>query len=268
MNQQPIEKRDHREDGLLDVYNIFGPTIQGEGPFTGQRCIFVRLAGCNLQCPGCDTEYSDQAKRRWMTPAEISNRALELAGTMYTNDYFRQAHGSNEIERILVVVSGGEPFRQNLGPLFEELTNYFSYVQVETNGTLEPTPYNDHEQWAYNTDVSERRGVYVVCSPKTPKVHPKFDTIACAYKYVLSYDSVDADGLPGQVLDTPHGASVARPGPEFKGPIYLNPMDHSMSEPYGKRDWCNKKSIEAVKASCIKYGYILGVQLHKIIGVE
>jgi len=51
MNQQPIEKQFLHPKGDLEVHSIF-LTIQGEGPFTGQRAVFVRLAGCNLQCPG------------------------------------------------------------------------------------------------------------------------------------------------------------------------------------------------------------------------
>jgi 7-carboxy-7-deazaguanine synthase len=39
----------------LVVNEIFGPTIQGEGPNLGRRCGFVRLGGCNLECSWCDS---------------------------------------------------------------------------------------------------------------------------------------------------------------------------------------------------------------------
>ena len=47
-------------DGLL-VTSIFY-TLQGEGRFTGQRFIFIRLAGCNFgaktqTCVQCDTAF-------------------------------------------------------------------------------------------------------------------------------------------------------------------------------------------------------------------
>lgn len=37
----------------LVVREVFGPTVQGEGPSTGRRCSFIRLGGCNLTCHWC-----------------------------------------------------------------------------------------------------------------------------------------------------------------------------------------------------------------------
>lgn len=42
----------------LVVNEIFGPTIQGEGPSSGRRCGFHRLGGCNLSCRWSDTPYT------------------------------------------------------------------------------------------------------------------------------------------------------------------------------------------------------------------
>ena len=43
---------------LLPVSEVFGPTIQGEGPHAGRRVYFVRLGGCNLSCSWCDSAYT------------------------------------------------------------------------------------------------------------------------------------------------------------------------------------------------------------------
>ena len=50
-------------------------TIQGEGDLLGEPMVFVRLAGCPVNCIGCDTNYS-VAER--LTDTEIVLRALEL----------------------------------------------------------------------------------------------------------------------------------------------------------------------------------------------
>lgn len=255
-NQQPIVKRNIREDGKLEVFSVFGPTFQGEGPFAGTPCVFVRLAECNLQCPGCDTIYSGPDKLGLMRARDVY---LEVAKR---TDLIFGAH------RPLVVISGGEPFRQNLLPLLELLIDQH-FVQIETNGTL-PAPTSSDAGWRiFNDRIDERKGVYIVCSPKTGIVHQTIDEAACAYKYVMSWDSVDADGLPNQVLDhTVSPKGVARPPVGM--PVYLQPMDHGISATNAEWDTesPNAKSLEAVKASCLEHGYILCLQLHKIIGVE
>ena len=42
---------------MLQLAEIFY-SIQGEGMWTGTPAVFVRLAGCNLACDFCDTDYS------------------------------------------------------------------------------------------------------------------------------------------------------------------------------------------------------------------
>lgn len=268
MNIQPIEKRIRNDGSVLDVYSIFGPTFQGEGPFVGTPCVFVRLAGCNLQCPGCDTLYSDPLIRQMLTIDNI----------------VKQVKAINTGK--LVVISGGEPFRQPLGKLFTALLNEDFFVQVETNGTLPPS-FEDDERTplSYNSQPDECKGVYIVCSPKSPKVNELTQHLACCYKYVLDHRDVDPiDGLPISVLGTKYrrGEKVWRPDNKRK-PIYLQPMDHKESLQDIKvpasvlfpRVYMeeiiramNRASLNAVKESCIKYGYILGIQIHKIIGVE
>ena len=168
MNLQPIEKFFDSKDEL-QVHSIFY-TIQGEGPFCGYPAVFVRLAGCNLQCPGCDTDYT--SKRTVMTSGEV---ALKVSALM-------------PFVGGLVVITGGEPFRQNLSKLFQRLVyDLGCAVQVETNGTLPPTE---------NMPSS----VVVVCSPKAGKISSNLAAKVSCYKYVLSATSIAADGLPGLVL--------------------------------------------------------------------
>ncbi len=235
MNNQPIEKRSHRLDGLLEVHSIFH-TIQGEGPFCGTPAVFVRLAGCNLQCPGCDTDYT--SNRTACAPFHVLNEVQRY------------------MARGLVVITGGEPFRQDITRLLNVLTDAGFYVQIETNGTLEPVEY------PYSTMPDIRTGVYVVCSPKAGKVHPRINDVACCFKYVIAHDSIyEDDGLPLRALEHRASPYVARPPKNWARPIYLQPMDSEGEE-------LNRLNLQAAIDSCMKFGYILQLQIHKIINME
>lgn len=235
MNLQPIEKRTKSGDVLLSLHSIFH-TIQGEGPFCGTPSVFVRLAGCNLQCPACDTDYTQG--RRVTSAQEILDTVQEY-----------QSSG-------LVVITGGEPFRQDITRLLNVLTDAGFYAQIETNGTLEPVEY------PYSTMPDIRTGVYVVCSPKAGKVHPRINDVACCFKYVIAHDSIhEDDGLPLRALEHRASPYVARPPKNWARPIYLQPMD-------SKDEELNRLNLQAAIDSCMKFGYILQLQIHKIINME
>lgn len=228
MNIQPIEKSVPAwKDGAVIVHSIF-PTIQGEGPFAGVPATFIRLAGCNLQCPLCDTDYT--STRIHMTPTEILAQVYK--------------HPAN-----LVVITGGEPFRQELGALVRALCRSNFKVQIETNGTLAPS-----FPLAYVT---------VVCSPKTGRINEKLLPHISAFKYVLHADKVDPDdGLPLTALDHTAHPRLARPPENFsRTQVYVQPVDVcNLKE--------NERHLDATVATVLKHGYRLCLQIHKIIGVE
>lgn len=229
MNLQPAMKQTNDPMGALVVHSIF-PTIQGEGPFTGHRAIFVRLSGCNLACPQCDTTYT-----RENSPLQSPESVVEAINAL-------------ALGKQLVVITGGEPFRQNLSPAIQAILAAGYQVQIETNGTLyQDLPYGD---------------ITVVCSPKTGSVHKRLEPHIAALKYVLDADSVaEDDGLP--VLALGHTASprLARPPKGFQGKVYIQPVDSGNAKD-------NLRHLDAAILSTVKYGYILCLQTHKIIGME
>ena len=238
INIQPIEKLAKGDGSSLEVHSIFY-TIQGEGPFAGCPAVFIRLAGCNLQCPGCDTEYTKN--RRILSIQEIADKVNALKPVKLI------AH-----DRPLVVITGGEPFRQNIVKLWHRLNNDNYLIQIETNGTLSVPKY-----------ISEH--AIIVISPKIDKVNPVFNMFRNVfYKYVLDANSIDPiDGLPTMVLGNSVVKRVARP-PKYY-PIYVQPMDPS---PGPERDSQYRANIEACVKSSMAHGYTLQLQTHKIIGVE
>lgn len=216
----------------LSVHSIFN-TIQGEGPFAGERAIFIRLAGCNLQCPLCDTEYTQGAMP--MSIPVLVSTVKELTYPVPE----------------LVVITGGEPMRQPIGPLVSALLFAGFRVQLETNGTLyreEHMPYGSPK-------------FTIVCSPKTHFVHPDLLPYIRAFKYVATAESLDStDGLPVRALDHPAKGRLFRPPVDFPGTVYLQPVDE-------QDDQRNRLNTAAVVRSVQQHGYRLCLQLHKIIGL-
>jgi len=237
MNVQPPEKQSSRTDGMLEVHSIFH-TIQGEGPYTGQRATFVRLTGCNLQCPLCDTEYTNE--RSWLTPAAL----LDEVNKSLPEGIQR---GGTGLYGFLVVITGGEPFRQNLYPAIEALVDAGYNVQIETNGTLyQDLPFNQ---------------IVVVCSPKTGSIHKRLAQHLTALKYVICAGDVsEEDGLPLSALQHPANPQLARPPEDFHGIIYVQPADEADEQK-------NKLNLDAAVQSVLKFGHVLQLQTHKIIGL-
>lgn len=240
-NTQPIEKPFMNEQGWLDFHSMFF-TLQGEGPFAGDRSIFIRLAGCNLQCPGCDTEYTEG--RVVMAPATI----------VYKVDALCSEH---EIHNTLIVITGGEPLRQNLAPLIFLLLERGHRIQIETNGVLPPT--SELELYIRNQDVA------LVVSPKTWKINERTADLAMCFKYVLRCGEIDIyDGIPTKALGHTVPAArrgVARPPSGFDGIVYINPMDEQDTVR-------NKLNHDACAASALMHGHRMGVQLHKTLNLE
>jgi 7-carboxy-7-deazaguanine synthase len=103
------------------VKEMFGPTLQGEGAHAGRACVFLRFAACNLECPGCDTDFSPEGAQR-MTASAIVARLRELD------------HGHTD----RVIVTGGEPTLQWDAPLSTAIRGAGFRVHMESNGTRVP----------------------------------------------------------------------------------------------------------------------------------
>lgn len=99
-------------------------SIEGEGIRTGLRASFVRFKGCNLSCPYCDTEHA-------LTPSNAKETTIEGI-----SEQLDQFHCPN------VTITGGEPLLQkDLSPLLDSLISEGYGINIETNGSIDITPY-------------------------------------------------------------------------------------------------------------------------------
>jgi 7-carboxy-7-deazaguanine synthase len=101
---------------MLQLSEIFY-TIQGEGTWSGTPAVFVRLAGCNLACDFCDTDYSTKF---FATVDQVAATVREVGR-----------------DCPMVVLTGGEPLAQAETPeLIEALRRDGRRVHIESNGTI------------------------------------------------------------------------------------------------------------------------------------
>lgn len=103
------------------VKEMFGPTLQGEGAHSGRACVFMRFAACNLDCTGCDTDFSPEGAVRMSADAVVARlRELDTSKTQR------------------VVVTGGEPTLQWDAAISAAIRGAGFRVHMESNGTRVP----------------------------------------------------------------------------------------------------------------------------------
>ncbi len=98
---------------LIELYK----SVQGESSFAGLPCIFVRLAGCNLRCAWCDSEYTFSGGKPFSAD-QILAQIDALAPCR------------------LIEFTGGEPMLQarELLPLMQTLLDHGFELMIETSG--------------------------------------------------------------------------------------------------------------------------------------
>jgi organic radical activating enzyme len=130
----------------LVVSEVFGPTVQGEGPSCGRRASFVRLGGCNLACSWCDTPYTWDAGRFDLRAQLTRQPVADVAA--------RALKGRPG----LVVITGGEPLLHQQQPGWDKLLGLLvaggAEIEVETNGTIAPDVHT--ARWVTRFNVSPK----------------------------------------------------------------------------------------------------------------
>ncbi|MFM6189568.1 MAG: 7-carboxy-7-deazaguanine synthase QueE [Planktothrix sp.] len=132
----------------IPVHETFQSTIQGEGYWVGTPVDFIRLAGCPVGCPWCDTGYGDGGMNLPRQVRSFEDLMAELRSTR-------------------VVISGGEPFiYAQLPALINTIEATGRTVSIETSGSF----------WQPISD-----SVWVTLSPKH-HVNPKYPVVPFMWK--------------------------------------------------------------------------------------
>ena len=117
-----------RSAETLPVVETFH-SLQGEGVHSGRSAFFIRLAGCSVGCPWCDTKHSWPAAvhpRRPLEQLQAEAQAAAAAGAAFA------------------VITGGEPLEHGLDPLCNALAPAALPLHLETSGV---GPWSGQFHW-------------------------------------------------------------------------------------------------------------------------
>lgn len=143
---------------MLEINEIFGPTIQGEGKLVGAPSVFIRFGKCNFKCEGfnveyetpsgikkcaCDTYYAvdTEFKDTWTKYKSYENIVEEVNKLISTHNYKY---------KIDIVITGGEPLlywnKVEFQKLLKHYINNGHKVTIETNASLNLNFEEDYQK--------------------------------------------------------------------------------------------------------------------------
>ena len=217
----------------LPINEVF-QTIQGEASFTGTPAVFVRLQGCPVGCPWCDTKHT------WHLEGSQRTTLAQVLAKQDDSPAYGQA-STAELLKLLdgfaarhIVITGGEPCMYDLRELTAALLARGRSVQLETSGT--------HE-------VLCADGVWVTVSPKL-HMPSGLPVLASAMRRANEVKHpvgklADIEQLLGVLPLVPSGVQV-----------WLQPLSQS------------SKATELCIAEAMQRGWRVSVQTHKFLGVR
>lgn len=212
-------------------------TIQGEGAFTGQPSIFIRLQGCPVGCSWCDTKHT------WEIDPELVISSTDLLNKKQESEHWSQL-SADEMAKLFIeqgysakhiVITGGEPCMVNLIPLCETFESLGYSCQIETSGTFE---------------IQTTKNCWVTVSPKV--------NMKGGYA-ILDSAMQRANEIKHPVATEQHVddlKTLLKTHAITDKPIYLQPISQK------------QRATELAIQTCIDNNWRLSIQVHKYIGIE
>lgn len=223
---------------LFKVNEVF-ESIQGEGAHTGIPSIFIRLQGCPVGCPWCDTQHT------WETNSvdEVDREQLLLKQgnesqkwSVFTSDQLMQLFISKGWKAKHIVITGGEPAMYDLSELTSTLINNGLSVQIETSGTFEVKA--DDRSWVTLSPKINMPGGFSVLESVLRRANE--------IKHPVGRKR-DVEQLEQLIRSVSTDLAI---------PIYLQPISQ------------NKRATQLVVDTVIKKNWRLSLQTHKFIDIE
>ncbi|GMM67986.1 7-carboxy-7-deazaguanine synthase QueE [Alteromonas sp. MTD1] len=221
----------------LNINEMF-ETIQGEGAHTGIPSIFVRLQGCPVGCPWCDTKHTWEIKSNLSIPAKDVIAKTEESETYFVTDpqdllalFAKEGYVAKH-----VVITGGEPCMYDLRSLTALLHDNGFSSQIETSGTFEI--FCDSRTYVTVSPKINMKGGFEVLKSALERADEIKHPVAMQ-KHIDELDALLAD-VPN--ID--------------KKQVCLQPISQQ------------PRATELAVRTCIARNWRLSLQTHKYIGIE
>lgn len=251
----------------VQLVEIFGNTIQGEGPYLGPA-VFVRFGMCNLKCEGfgctrvapngetivgCDTIHavSPKFKSTWTEYAKATDLidAINKVGDPMLERY--RELGTNK--KFQLVITGGEPTMWWNSEVFQTMLKYFHsrdfHITIETNASR-MIEFTEDYQRALQFSMSVKLSV----SGEPERKRLNFDAInniienstGSYFKFVVNPETWDETSK--EILNILNSTNSSNT------PIYLMPLGETIEK--------QLKNTRFVFDVCAKYGFSFTPRAH------
>lgn len=206
----PIRMYNGYNMSALNIFEIYH-SIQGESTHAGRKCVFIRLAGCNISCSYCDSTEAASGQGTQMSIQQV----LEITHSLGAR---------------LVEVTGGEPLIQpEAGALLAALLDAGFETLVETNGTM-------------LIDQFDRRAGYIV-DIKTPGSGEEGSFLEANLEMLSDKDEVKFVITCKEDFDWA-ARMVERWGSSRRSAVLLSPSQGKV-EPHMLAEWLLESRVDA-----------------------
>jgi organic radical activating enzyme len=172
----------------VTVNQIIYQTVQGEGHFLGTPSSLIRVVGCNLKCPWCDTPWTWDGS----TSKDITDENIQVIDKYYKKLITDIVSNKGNCKNVMI--TGGEPFLHSHDNNYQKfiygLIDHYDTAEIETNGTL----LTKNEEFL--TRLCEKPVKFNI-SPK-PTVIPK--SITNKYMYLKEYAEMICEAI--EIIDS------------------------------------------------------------------
>lgn len=190
-------------------------SVQGEGPYTGVKQVFVRFFGCHLDCAWCDTKYAQGKKSQDYSEMNLSQVLKRIRGLnagchsvsltggepLLQKDFLKQLLLSLKSLRL-------KTYLETNGILFRELRHVLRYVDIVAMDFKLPSSTKGPEYWDEHAKFlaaarSKEAFIKMIISSQT-----QMKDIERAVKIISKISPATTVVLQPNSLEANHGAAV------------------------------------------------------------